>query len=169
MPQNLLTHGQTLHFLTSSPVPLSPHIRDTLQRFTGWHQWVKCNLEHNMENPWTKDAMSSLSASIPTGDPAAEEWSPWSVCSTTCGEGWQTRTRFCVSSSYSTQCSGPLREQRQCNNSAVCPGGLSVPCVGTEGEGRCTEHWLQVMSPLWYQRRCFLFHLPSLFHRITYS
>ncbi|XP_038615928.1 adhesion G protein-coupled receptor B1 isoform X4 [Tachyglossus aculeatus] len=56
-----------------------------------------------------------------TGDPAAEEWSPWSVCSATCGEGWQTRTRFCVSSSYSTQCSGPLREQRQCNNSAVCP------------------------------------------------
>ncbi|CAM4496574.1 unnamed protein product [Caretta caretta] len=55
------------------------------------------------------------------GDPAAEEWSPWSVCSTTCGEGWQTRTRFCVSSSYSTQCSGPLREQRPCNNSAVCP------------------------------------------------
>ncbi|MBN3300840.1 AGRB1 protein, partial [Amia calva] len=50
---------------------------------------------------------------------AAEEWSPWSVCSTTCGEGWQSRTRFCVSSSYSTQCSGPLREQRQCNNSAV--------------------------------------------------
>ncbi|XP_060537689.1 adhesion G protein-coupled receptor B1-like, partial [Pantherophis guttatus] len=55
------------------------------------------------------------------GDPAAEEWSPWSVCSTTCGEGWQSRTRFCVSYSYSTQCSGPLREQRQCNNSAVCP------------------------------------------------
>ncbi|KAG6931795.1 adhesion G protein-coupled receptor B1 [Chelydra serpentina] len=55
------------------------------------------------------------------GDPAAEEWSPWSVCSTTCGEGWQTRTRFCVSSSYSTQCSGPLREQRLCNNSAICP------------------------------------------------
>ncbi|XP_006635755.3 adhesion G protein-coupled receptor B1 isoform X2 [Lepisosteus oculatus] len=56
-----------------------------------------------------------------TDTAAAEEWSPWSVCSTTCGEGWQSRTRFCVSSSYSTQCSGPLREQRQCNNSAVCP------------------------------------------------
>ncbi|KPP75759.1 hypothetical protein Z043_104971, partial [Scleropages formosus] len=54
-------------------------------------------------------------------DSAAEEWSPWSVCSATCGEGWQSRTRFCVSSSYSTQCSGPLREQRPCNNSAVCP------------------------------------------------
>ncbi|XP_072572598.1 adhesion G protein-coupled receptor B1 isoform X2 [Paramormyrops kingsleyae] len=54
-------------------------------------------------------------------DSAGEEWSPWSVCSATCGEGWQSRTRFCVSSSYSTQCSGPLREQRPCNNSAVCP------------------------------------------------
>lgn len=49
------------------------------------------------------------------------------MCSATCGEGWQSRTRFCVSSSYSTQCSGPLREQRPCNNSAVCPGKPSPP------------------------------------------
>ncbi|KAM3929041.1 adhesion G protein-coupled receptor B1 isoform 2-T2 [Leptodactylus fuscus] len=55
------------------------------------------------------------------GDPAAEEWSPWSVCSTTCGEGMKSRTRFCVSSSYSTHCSGPLKEHKPCNNSAVCP------------------------------------------------
>ncbi|KAG7474731.1 adhesion G protein-coupled receptor B1-like isoform X8 [Solea senegalensis] len=56
-----------------------------------------------------------------TDSTSGEEWSAWSVCSATCGEGWQSRTRFCVSSSYSTQCSGPLREQRPCNNSAVCP------------------------------------------------
>ncbi|XP_045437200.1 adhesion G protein-coupled receptor B1 isoform X3 [Pipistrellus kuhlii] len=68
------------------------------------------------------DELQQFGFSAPhAGDPAAEEWSPWSVCSSTCGEGWQTRTRFCVSSSYSTQCSGPLREQRLCNNSAVCP------------------------------------------------
>ncbi|XP_009331353.1 PREDICTED: brain-specific angiogenesis inhibitor 1 [Pygoscelis adeliae] len=72
-------------------------------------------LENCMSSPKDSSGVELL------GDPAAEEWSPWSVCSTTCGEGWQTRTRFCVSSSYSTQCSGPLREQRQCNNSAVCP------------------------------------------------
>ncbi|XP_069636266.1 adhesion G protein-coupled receptor B1 isoform X9 [Haliaeetus albicilla] len=72
-------------------------------------------LENCMSSPKDSSGVEFL------GDPAAEEWSPWSVCSTTCGEGWQTRTRFCVSSSYSTQCSGPLREQRQCNNSAVCP------------------------------------------------
>ncbi|CAG6016112.1 unnamed protein product [Menidia menidia] len=61
------------------------------------------------KSPQTEDSVSG------------EEWSAWSVCSATCGEGWQSRTRFCVSSSYSTQCSGPLREQRPCNNSAVCP------------------------------------------------
>uniref|UniRef100_A0A8C7CVB0 Adhesion G protein-coupled receptor B2 n=1 Tax=Oncorhynchus kisutch TaxID=8019 RepID=A0A8C7CVB0_ONCKI len=40
-----------------------------------------------------------------TGDPAAEEWSQWSVCSLTCGQGWQVRTRSCVSSPYGTLCS----------------------------------------------------------------
>uniref|UniRef100_A0A672L776 Adhesion G protein-coupled receptor B1 n=1 Tax=Sinocyclocheilus grahami TaxID=75366 RepID=A0A672L776_SINGR len=53
--------------------------------------------------------------------PSGGEWSVWSVCSTTCGEGWQSRTRLCVSVPYSTQCSGPLREQRPCNNTVVCP------------------------------------------------
>ncbi|XP_061616548.1 adhesion G protein-coupled receptor B2 isoform X7 [Phyllopteryx taeniolatus] len=57
-----------------------------------------------------------------TGDPAAEEWSQWSVCSLTCGHGWQVRTRSCVSSPYGTLCSGALRETRMCNNTASCPG-----------------------------------------------
>uniref|UniRef100_A0A3Q2W980 Adhesion G protein-coupled receptor B2 n=1 Tax=Haplochromis burtoni TaxID=8153 RepID=A0A3Q2W980_HAPBU len=56
------------------------------------------------------------------GDPAAEEWSQWSVCSLTCGQGWQVRTRSCVSSPYGTLCSGALRETRMCNNTASCPG-----------------------------------------------
>ncbi|MFT7811182.1 adhesion G protein-coupled receptor B2 [Arapaima gigas] len=56
-----------------------------------------------------------------TGDPAAEAWSQWSVCSLTCGQGWQVRTRSCVSSPYGTLCSGPLRETRMCNNTATCP------------------------------------------------
>ncbi|KAJ3608871.1 hypothetical protein NHX12_023401 [Muraenolepis orangiensis] len=47
-----------------------------------------------------------------TGDPAAEEWSQWSECSLTCGQGWQVRTRSCVSSPYGTLCSGALRETR---------------------------------------------------------
>ncbi|KAA0709864.1 Adhesion G protein-coupled receptor B1 [Triplophysa tibetana] len=50
-----------------------------------------------------------------------DEWSPWSVCSVSCGEGWQSRARTCMTSSQSTQCTGPLRENRPCNNTAVCP------------------------------------------------
>ncbi len=69
------------------------------------------------------------------GDPAAEEWSQWSVCSLTCGQGWQVRSRSCVSSPYGTLCSGPLRETRLCNNTATCPGepqhqaGRVPPCL----------------------------------------
>uniref|UniRef100_A0A8C8APN6 Adhesion G protein-coupled receptor B2 n=1 Tax=Otus sunia TaxID=257818 RepID=A0A8C8APN6_9STRI len=61
------------------------------------------------------------SSVFPTGDPAAEEWSQWSVCSLTCGQGSQVRTRSCVSSPYGTLCSGLLRETRTCNNTATCP------------------------------------------------
>uniref|UniRef100_A0A8C6MJ94 Adhesion G protein-coupled receptor B1b n=1 Tax=Nothobranchius furzeri TaxID=105023 RepID=A0A8C6MJ94_NOTFU len=50
-----------------------------------------------------------------------DEWAAWSACSVTCGEGWQSRTRLCATSSFSTQCTGPLRENRPCNNTAVCP------------------------------------------------
>ncbi|XP_046875286.1 adhesion G protein-coupled receptor B1 [Hypomesus transpacificus] len=69
----------------------------------------------NVENPNTGVIATQ------TVEAVVDEWSPWSTCSVTCGEGWQSRTRFCVTSSYSTQCTGPLRENRPCNNTAVCP------------------------------------------------
>ncbi|XP_068580134.1 adhesion G protein-coupled receptor B3 isoform X2 [Cebidichthys violaceus] len=55
-----------------------------------------------------------------TGESGPEEWSQWSSCSVTCGQGSQVRTRTCVSP-YGTHCSGPLRESRVCNNTAPCP------------------------------------------------
>ncbi|XP_077937262.1 brain-specific angiogenesis inhibitor 2 isoform X31 [Gasterosteus aculeatus] len=73
-----------------------------------------------------------------TGDPAAEEWSQWSVCSLTCGQGWQVRTRSCVSSPYGTLCSGALRETRMCNNTATCPGE-----PGSTGTGSVEGQWLE--------------------------
>ncbi|XP_066530072.1 adhesion G protein-coupled receptor B2 isoform X1 [Hoplias malabaricus] len=74
-----------------------------------------------------------------TGDPAAEEWSQWSVCSLTCGQGWQVRTRSCVSSPYGTLCSGPLRETRLCNNTATCPGEPQHQAV--EGQWLDWSQW----------------------------
>ncbi|XP_018621450.2 adhesion G protein-coupled receptor B1-like isoform X1 [Scleropages formosus] len=55
-----------------------------------------------------------------TVDALTDEWSTWSECSATCGQSWQTRTRFCTTSSSSAPCSGPLRENRPCNSTA-CP------------------------------------------------
>ncbi|NWT76867.1 AGRB3 protein, partial [Prunella himalayana] len=77
----------------------------------------------------------------PAGDPAAEEWSQWSVCSLTCGQGSQVRTRSCVSSPYGTLCSGLLRETRTCNNTATCPAPpvqdeLAHPSVGRTSPAR---------------------------------
>ncbi|XP_033830993.1 adhesion G protein-coupled receptor B1-like [Periophthalmus magnuspinnatus] len=54
-------------------------------------------------------------------DSQADAWTPWSACSQTCGEGWQSRTRVCATSAFSTQCIGPLKETRPCNNTAICP------------------------------------------------
>uniref|UniRef100_A0A3P8WBR7 Adhesion G protein-coupled receptor B2 n=1 Tax=Cynoglossus semilaevis TaxID=244447 RepID=A0A3P8WBR7_CYNSE len=105
-----------------------------------------------------------------TGDPAAEEWSQWSVCSLTCGQGWQVRTRSCVSSPYGTLCSGALRETRMCNNTAACPvegrwseWGLwskcSVTCdVGTQQRqrrcGASVHGWAECKGPHQESREC---------------
>lgn len=105
----------------------------------------------------------------PVDSPSSgEEWSAWSVCSATCGEGWQSRTRFCVSSSYITQCSGPLREQRPCNNSAVCPGKAIQrgPAPSHQLHSRlATDH--PTHSPWHPFSVCPLAHLPSCLLALT--
>uniref|UniRef100_A0A8C4HXR7 Adhesion G protein-coupled receptor B3 n=1 Tax=Dicentrarchus labrax TaxID=13489 RepID=A0A8C4HXR7_DICLA len=68
----------------------------------------------------SQSVRQELSPFSHTGESGAEEWSQWSSCSVTCGQGSQVRTRTCVSP-YGTHCSGPLRESRVCNNTAPCP------------------------------------------------
>uniref|UniRef100_A0A8C4YYC2 Adhesion G protein-coupled receptor B1-like n=1 Tax=Gadus morhua TaxID=8049 RepID=A0A8C4YYC2_GADMO len=68
-----------------------------------------------------RDNVDDSSRAVAAPAAVVDEWSQWSVCSVTCGEGWQGRTRTCVTSIFTTQCTGPLRENRPCNNSAVCP------------------------------------------------
>lgn len=101
-----------------------------------WGQGRRVPLMPTPPSFWSFHAPMQLSGRCPlprrcpslVGDPAAEEWSPWSVCSLTCGQGLQVRTRSCVSSPYGTLCSGPLRETRPCNNSATCPGRRPPSC-----------------------------------------
>lgn len=51
-----------------------------------------------------------------------EEWSPWSLCSATCGRGSRTRTRSCVAPQQGGKaCDGSDHQSKLCNI-AVCPG-----------------------------------------------
>ncbi|XP_041900730.1 adhesion G protein-coupled receptor B2-like [Corvus kubaryi] len=95
------------------PCPLSPKRFSLLGNAVEENQKVKTQWPRSADEPGVYMAQ--------TGDPAAEEWSQWSVCSLTCGQGSQVRTRSCVSSPYGTLCSGLLRETRTCNNTATCP------------------------------------------------
>ena len=51
-------------------------------------------------------------------DPSYTEWSDWSVCSVSCGNGVQTKTRYCTSDGG---CEGPAQETKECLLSS-CPG-----------------------------------------------
>ncbi|KAJ8781044.1 hypothetical protein J1605_001087 [Eschrichtius robustus] len=126
-PDELTSEQEGLALENGSSQPLL----QSWQCFRGLDQTQKSGSQEPGEEPeeepkvktqWPRSADEPGLYMAQTGDPAAEEWSPWSVCSLTCGQGLQVRTRSCVSSPYGTLCSGPLRETRPCNNSATCPG-----------------------------------------------
>lgn len=53
---------------------------------------------------------------------AWDEWSPWSLCSSTCGRGYRSRTRTCTPPQFGGDpCPGPEKQTKFCNI-AVCPG-----------------------------------------------
>ncbi|KAI1894992.1 hypothetical protein AGOR_G00101390 [Albula goreensis] len=124
-PHNSSAHSHAPSVLPAPPdadccvtQTLAPHAvavvpRDVPQDSDEDDQRVKTQRPRSVDLPGLYQAQ--------TGDPAAEEWSQWTVCSLTCGQGWQVRTRSCVSSPYGTLCSGPLRESRLCNNTVTCP------------------------------------------------
>ncbi|XP_034082414.1 adhesion G protein-coupled receptor B1 isoform X8 [Gymnodraco acuticeps] len=50
-----------------------------------------------------------------------DEWSPWSLCSSTCGRGYRSRTRTCAPPQFGGDaCDGPEKQTKFCNI-AVCP------------------------------------------------
>lgn len=69
---------------------------------------------------------------------AWEDWSPWSLCSVTCGRGARTRTRRCVAPQHGGKaCEGPELQAKPCSI-ATCLGQyhsplplLRVPSPGT--------------------------------------
>ncbi|CAM9508312.1 unnamed protein product [Lampetra planeri] len=50
-----------------------------------------------------------------------DEWSPWSLCSSTCGRGYRERVRSCTQPQHGgRRCEGPERLTKNCNI-ALCP------------------------------------------------
>ena len=79
---------------------------------------------------------------------ALSEWTGWSVCSVTCGEGQQERTRTCIPPQHGGEpCpSSNLQENKPCSASVACPinGTLSAwsewtACSNTCGGGNKTR------------------------------
>lgn len=60
--------------------------------------------------------------SLSTVHGAWDEWSPWSLCSSTCGRGFRDRTRTCRPPQFGgNPCEGPEKQTKFCNI-ALCPG-----------------------------------------------
>uniref|UniRef100_A0A671WSX0 Adhesion G protein-coupled receptor B3 n=1 Tax=Sparus aurata TaxID=8175 RepID=A0A671WSX0_SPAAU len=112
--------SESMLMLNNVVLPLNPQTEGCLHisHWTwGWLLLPFNKITHGT-CPHSEDEPGNEMSSI--GLSAAEEWSQWSSCSVTCGQGSQVRTRTCVSP-YGTHCSGPLRESRVCNNTAPCP------------------------------------------------
>ncbi|RMC14727.1 hypothetical protein DUI87_06900 [Hirundo rustica rustica] len=105
-----------------------------------------------------------------------DEWSPWSLCSSTCGRGYRDRTRTCKPPQFGgNPCEGPEKQTKFCNI-ALCPvdgnwnewsswSSCSASCSnGTQqrtrecngpsyGGAECQGHWVET-------RDCFLRQCP---------
>uniref|UniRef100_A0A6Q2ZJT3 Adhesion G protein-coupled receptor B3 n=1 Tax=Esox lucius TaxID=8010 RepID=A0A6Q2ZJT3_ESOLU len=108
--------SETMLVLNNVVLPLNPQTEGCLTPQIRAGQ--VCNISAEVKRP-PKEA-ESAKFMAQTGESGAEEWSQWSSCSVSCGQGSQVRTRTCVSS-YGSHCSGPLRESRVCNNTVPCP------------------------------------------------
>ncbi|XP_073728456.1 adhesion G protein-coupled receptor B1 isoform X10 [Misgurnus anguillicaudatus] len=64
---------------------------------------------------------SSQAAALITVHGTWDDWSPWSLCSSTCGRGYRERTRSCKPPQFGgNPCDGPEKQTKFCSI-AVCP------------------------------------------------
>lgn len=124
---------------------------------------VLCGLSRFSQHPLERKlTSSSLIAVHGTWD----EWSPWSLCSSTCGRGYRDRTRTCKPPQFGgNPCEGPEKQTKFCNI-ALCPGKAvrdskpSLPQVSpspkmpTHGSVAVSTEWAQSLhhpeeDPLW--------------------
>ncbi|CAL9688000.1 unnamed protein product [Knipowitschia caucasica] len=147
-----------------------------------WSQWSSCSVTcsqgsqvrtRTCASPYGSHCAGPLRESRVCNNTAPcpvhgvwEEWSPWSLCSFTCGRGHRTRTRMCAPPQHGGRaCDGPESQTKLCNI-ALCPvdgqwqewspwSDCSVTCAnGTQqrtrqcsaaahGGSECRGHWAE--------------------------
>lgn len=96
----------------------SCHTHFSYAAHSGWEDAGLCGLTHFFITPLERELTSASIAVHGTWD----EWSPWSLCSSTCGRGYRDRTRTCKPPQFGgNPCEGPEKQTKFCNI-ALCPG-----------------------------------------------
>ncbi|XP_015230003.1 PREDICTED: adhesion G protein-coupled receptor B3 isoform X6 [Cyprinodon variegatus] len=144
--------SESMLMLNNVVLPLNPQTEGCLS--PQLHVGQVCNLSSEVRRP-PKEVHGVW-----------EEWSPWSLCSFTCGRGHRTRTRMCAPPQHGGRaCDGPETQTKLCNI-ALCPvdgqwqewsswSDCSVTCAnGTQqrtrqcsaaahGGSECRGHWAE--------------------------
>ncbi|XP_023818797.1 adhesion G protein-coupled receptor B3 isoform X5 [Oryzias latipes] len=144
--------SESMLMLNNVVLPLNPQTEGCLS--PQLHAGQICNLSAEVKRP-PKEVHGVW-----------EEWSPWSLCSFTCGRGQRTRTRMCAPPQHGGRaCDGPETQTKLCNI-ALCPvdgqwqewsswSVCSVTCAnGTQqrtrqcsaaahGGSECRGHWAE--------------------------
>uniref|UniRef100_A0A3Q3IJ02 Uncharacterized protein n=1 Tax=Monopterus albus TaxID=43700 RepID=A0A3Q3IJ02_MONAL len=98
---------------------------------------VSCEFYFHFQSATKMDNLYVLVLCLVRTDGNWGHWSPWSACTTTCGEGSITRVRLCNNpppQKGGRGCTGSARETQPCNNT-LCPSEYTA---GTNAHANCT-------------------------------
>uniref|UniRef100_A0A8C5HEA7 Adhesion G protein-coupled receptor B3 n=1 Tax=Gouania willdenowi TaxID=441366 RepID=A0A8C5HEA7_GOUWI len=159
--------SESMLMLNNVVLPLNPQTEGCLSPQLQAGQ--TCNLTAEVKRPPKEGEYPLIrpdTFSVPAVHGVWEEWSPWSLCSFTCGRGHRTRTRMCAPPQHGGRaCDGPETQTKLCNI-ALCPvdgqwqewsswSDCSVTCAnGTQqrtrqcsaaahGGSECRGHWAE--------------------------
>ncbi|XP_078718772.1 adhesion G protein-coupled receptor B1-like isoform X9 [Lampetra fluviatilis] len=145
----LRSHGlRSVDFRNRETRPAPPYVGSSYSSHSGselnteeWSKWSACSVTcgHSIQirtrscvtasygslcaSPLRETKPCNTTVSCPING-LWDEWSPWSLCSSTCGRGYRERVRSCTQPQHGgRRCEGPERLTKNCNI-ALCPGNF---------------------------------------------